>query len=268
MKKLKALLTPLALGLVLLVAGGTPVNADVVCAGVDDTAVIQAEINAKKFSGGLVQLPVGTCAVSSLDLTQATGMTLRGHGRNVTILLPIQSGVHVLDLTDAYFVTLSDFTLGHYQQPVVPKTGIFMAAGVFNNNNVNTVERLFVSGRWQYAALYIQGACCGSVRDSEFWNYESSNVANTVVLTDGGLTSAFAPNATGAIPPNIWSFFAVEMHSMSGTAALLTWHSGWTTLVGVALFSPDCVATFVGSHDITLLGIHISSDVPGTARWC
>lgn len=243
---------------------------EVACRSVDDTVAVQTAIDTAKGSRGVVTLPVGTCAVRTLDLTGSSGMTLRGQGRNVTHVRPIQDAVPALiDLTDAYFVTLQDFTLG--QGPdgsyLAPYVGILMAFGPQAVTNVNTIERVFVSGYWRLAALGIYGACCSSVRDSQFWNYWPAYTV--AILGDQALGPDFrsAHLPLGAPPGSVpmWTFSAVEIHSTTPVPALyLRWTNAFT-FVGGGVFGPGCLIlqSQTPQVNLTLLGLLYSSDTTG-----
>jgi parallel beta-helix repeat protein len=54
----------------------------------DDTAAIQAAVNAAKAVKGVVWLPSGTAKVGFIDCTGSAGLTIRGNGAGVTELQP------------------------------------------------------------------------------------------------------------------------------------------------------------------------------------
>src|SRR5437870_3376568 len=77
-----------------------------------DTEAIQKAINAARRKGGVVWLPPGDYAVASLDLTGISrGVTFCGAAPGATNLVPIQSGVPVIDLTGSYFTIVRDFSI-------------------------------------------------------------------------------------------------------------------------------------------------------------
>lgn len=253
----------------LLTLTGSAYGSQATCLGIDDTAAIQATIDAARVTKGAIDLPAGSCAVRSLNMTNMVGATMRGQGRNITFLDPIQAGVHVIDLTGSYFVTLQDFSLGRAMlTPVVPETGIFLGMGSNMLNNLNTIERVFVSGRFEYGALYIQGACCGTIRSSQFWNYYASEWAYTVTLTSEGLHSQFT-NVGVASMPGQWTMLDVEIHNMTGAYALFLWQTSTLTMVGGAVASPSCLGSFQGgSMHPLMLGVSLFSDIGGNPHWC
>lgn len=265
---MKALLKTLLFAAVLLALPGLVYGSQVTCLGVDDTSAIQTAIDAARVTKESIDLPIGSCAVRSLNMTNMTGATMHGQGRNVTFIDPIQADVHVIDLTGSYFVTLQDFSLGRAMlTPVVPNTGIFLGYGAMLNN-LNTIERVFVSGRFEYGALYIQGACCGTIRSSQFWNYYASEWAYTVTFTSEGLQSQFA-NVGGASMPGQWTLLDVEIHSMTGAYALFLWQTSTVTMIGGAIASPSCLGSFQGgSMRPLMLGVSLFSDIGGTPHWC
>lgn len=258
----------LLLAAALLSLPGIVYGSQVTCSGVDDTAAVQAAIDAARVTKESIDLPVGSCAVRSLNMTNMTGATMHGQGRNITFIDPIQAGVHVIDLTGSYFVTLQDFSLGRAMlTPVVPNTGIFLGYGAMLNN-LNTIERVFVSGQFVYGALYIQGACCGTIRSSQFWNYYPGEWAYTVTFTSEGLHSQFT-DVGPASAPGQWTFLDVEIHNMAGEYALFLWQTSTVTMVGGAIASPSCLGSFQGgSMRPLMLGVSLFSDIGGTPRWC
>lgn len=202
------------------------------CGTADDTPAIQAAVNAALASDGIVELPAGQCYVSSLDLTGAQGLIVRGKGRDRTWLNAIQNGAVVVDLTGALNVLLADFQLGKFNDTVVPAVGILTAQMAGNHqSNMIHFERLYVSGSYSVAAWYNLGVDSSSVYASQFYNYQ--NGIGTVVFTAynwPGVQSAFKSIATDAYPPSDWSMFQVEMHNFSPTASASA--GGWALWIG------------------------------------
>lgn len=204
-------LTGIGLMLVVLSApafGETPV----LCGTADDTAAVQAAIDA----GGPVLLPVGVCAVSTLDARNRPGLMIRGQGQFVSHLTPISPVNAVLDLRGSAGAILEHFSLGDHQQAVLPNTAILLGiTAVQDAAGQNSIDRvrlnnLFITGRYAVSALYVHGTASSMCSASRFWNfYEAHPVATVFTSTD----------RYGLVPPTTsrwvadWTFVGCEFHS-------------------------------------------------------
>lgn len=193
----------------------------------DDTAGVQAAINAAKAAGGgIVFLPAGTYPVSSLDLTNISGgITLRGTGINSCWVRPNQSNVHVIDLTGSLFVHLENFQLGQFNLQsafgVVPKSAIFMSQmeGSLMSNALH-FEDLYVSGSYTIATVYCYGVPSSDMINCDFYNYYDGDVP-VVWFThnnEASATSQFQTVRGAGSNCSDWTLTACEIHELSTPA--------------------------------------------------
>lgn len=191
----------------------------------DDTAEIQAAIADYET----VVLPSGTCRVSSLDLTNRIGVTIKGQGILGTQIIPIQSGVNVIDNTGSSNTTLRDFRICGFCNPsIVPTTGILGAQrqGAYTSD-VLSIERLRVDGNFSVAALYVYGVASSNIFASQFYNYQPNAI--TAIFTGNnffGAASAFATIEPNPLyMPTDWTVVQTEFHNFG---------SGWAVWLGGA----------------------------------
>lgn len=188
----------------------------------DDTAAVQAAIN----TGFPVRLPVGPCSISSLDLTNRSFPTLEGSGYG-TQIIPLMSGVNVLDITGSNGATLRNFRIYGNNPLIVPSNGILNAqmAGSEHSDTM-LIDRVRVDGYFSLAAWFNLQVQSSAMRDSQLYNYQSG--ALTAIITGNnffGATSAYQTinNANNCIPSD-WTLSQIEIHNMGGGNAL--WMGG------------------------------------------
>lgn len=184
----------------------------------DDTAAIQAAINAcAAAGGGTVKLGPKQYKVSALDLTLKTNICFEGHGWGASALRPNTSNVHMVDVSGSYGVTVRAMTIGDGLSAVTPKTGIFCAASGSLGNAMHFGPSLRAAGTFTVAAMYIFGVASSDCHDVDFYNYNTGAVSAVFVGSTNvaGLTSAFCTVEAGPIPgTGDWTFTACEIHEV------------------------------------------------------
>jgi len=212
-------------------ASGGAISGKFIEFGTDDTAAFQAAINAAiTNSGGTVQMPMGSCFVTRLNLAGISlSINLQGFGVNGTRIFPLHnssygtSNGHVIDLTGSAFVKLSNFQLGAYYTLAQPTTGIFMAQVASNVSNRIEFYRLYISGQYSVATLYDYGVPSSVAWASDFYNYTQGAGSHTVMYytanNAASLTSSFATVTSGTFSTGDWSFFKCEFHRFAGVGA-------------------------------------------------
>lgn len=76
----------------------------------DDTAVIQAAINALPASGGMIRFPTGTYKITSA-LTVRSNLTLRGSGRDKTVIAQVTANANGLTGVDVSHLSVEGLRL-------------------------------------------------------------------------------------------------------------------------------------------------------------
>jgi Pectate lyase superfamily protein len=196
----------------------------------DSTAAIQSAITqAKNQVGGKVHLPAGQYLVSSLNLTNLSGLAFEGDGVNVTRINPTSSSGVVMDLTGSSNVTLKGFQIGYYNQSAVPKAAILLAQVASGSSTEILFEDIYVSGSYSVATLYDYGVPSSHFLNSRFYNYDSAAVP-TVYLTQSNaasVTSAFSTITTGNLSTSDLTFTGCEIHDFTqNSGAGTVWLDG------------------------------------------
>ena len=194
--------------------------------GGDDTAAIQAAINAGKATGTTVMLPGGTGNFTPpLDLTNynlPNGKTLRiegaGNAWGGTMLRALSGGAVGLDCVGAQGIGLSRFTLGAAPD-VELIAGILLAASTTRPLDMVVLDQLYVSAPFTWGAIYGFAWHSSVVQHCKLYNYRENNQP-TVLLTSinrYNLTSPFVTFATPAQVPNLSDidFIKNEVHDFS-----------------------------------------------------
>lgn len=181
----------------------------------DDTAAVQAAIDAAKKEGGIVYLPPGTYNVSSLNITNvARGMVIQGVGPHGSSITGVSKGKHILDLTGSAFLSMRDFSVST-ATGVHAKTGILLAQPDYGlPSNVLHLENLFVNGCYTVGTLYCYSVCSSDFVRCEFWNYLDTDAA-TVTFTRnncGDVQSEFQPLNPQPSNCSDWTLVACEIH--------------------------------------------------------
>ena len=208
--------------------------ANVLCGGLDDTAAIQAALDAARIArGGVVQLPLGTCRVRALNGRDLAGVRIEGVTAYGTLLMPLESGGIVLDLTGSYDVTLARFLMGNGNQPgaPMPLVGLLTAQADERTPTSNLIhlDQVVTQGSFAWAAWLNLGVASSTVMRSQFYNY-TAGVGSVVFIAHNwmGLVSPFGPLMAGDFPPTDWTLTGVEIHNMAGGVAL--WLGGADSL--------------------------------------
>lgn len=195
----------------------------------DDTPTAQAAINATRQ----LILPAGTCRFSSINATNLSGVSIIGQGNLISQIVPIQSGVNVIDLTGSNTKTLRDFRIcGYCDMSVIPSTGILDAqSSLAYSSDVTIIERVRVDGKFSLAAWYNLAVASSAISYSQFYNY---NPGGQVAIITGnnffGAVSHFTTiDNSNNHTPSDWTFTQVEFHNLSGSGGAL-WIGGATSL--------------------------------------
>jgi hypothetical protein len=221
---------------VTLTAGNTSGNAAgarIAEYGNDDAPAINSAISdANTGGGGTVYIPGGhSCLVSQINFTNITrGVTLKGEGVSSSVLWPLQVAAystghgHVIDLTGSAQVILQDFQLGGGGNLPLPATGIFMAQVASNVSNRVRMNRVYISGQYGGATLYVYGVPSWDCISSDFYNYSpgagNHGVAYFTNNNAFSYTSSFASVvAPGATSTSDIHFFDTEFHKFAGVGA-------------------------------------------------
>jgi hypothetical protein len=200
--------------------------------GTDDTAAVQAAINAAVSGGGggTVYFPAGKIfLVSRLNMTNMSGVHLEGAGPLASRIMPLSvasygtSNGHLIDMTGSLYVSISDLQIGAGSALAVPTTGIFLAQTSLGQSNRIDLRNLYVSGKFTTDALYIYGVPSSHAIGLDLYNYVNGvghhgpmQMTSTNSL---GLTSSFATVATGTWNTSDFHFFDCEWHKFAGAAA-------------------------------------------------
>lgn len=162
-------------------------NVSTPCDGTsDDTANIQAVINSAAVGGGVVQLPAGTCRLTS-SLAMKSKVVLRGAGKDATVLR--YEGNYPITSTGSDLVGIADFT--------VVNSGSVVEGPRWQHNTRSFIVRvkvdMGVSGQ-----LFLTGNTNMVVSQSDFIQRGSIGGQNPYLFTSSaGLV--FSGNATTSI---------------------------------------------------------------------
>lgn len=208
--------------------------------GTDDTALIQEAIDDAGATAGHVTVQLGFTpfAISKLNLRNRPGVHLRGKGRmsNGTTLLPIESGVNMIEWVDTWGNEISDFTIGDYNAPggAQPNTALFFGMGPNASTNIINIRRVFIADQFLWGPFWNQGAYRVTAYDSEFWNYWSAYTIGATGLPE--LPSFFGALSQDLHPVNGGSFINCEAHAIGdinqlgqtlyGNNAVYRWFGG------------------------------------------
>lgn len=196
-----------------IVATTANAQTPVACGTADDTAAIQAAIS----NHSKVVLPIGTCRVSSLDVTDLSGVTIEGQGILATQIVPIADSVNVIDVTGSSNVLLRDFRIcGYCDLARVPTTGILSGQSTAGyHSDVFGIERVRVDGNFGLSALYVHGTASSYIRSGQFYNYQPN--ALVAIFTGNnffGAVSAFTTTDNGNhYAPSDWTIAQTEFHN-------------------------------------------------------
>lgn len=187
----------------------------------DDTAAIQAAIDAVRAEGGIVHIPPGTYNVSALNMTNINhGMTLRGCGVNTTRLMPTGEGGNFMDLTGSWFVTLENFQVGSYGQKNVPDVAILLAQKLDSAvSNALHFDGLYITGSYRVATLYSYGVASSDFINCDFYNYYTGGPSAVVAFTYdnyANVQSAYTEIGKPMGNASDWTLTACEIHDMTG----------------------------------------------------
>lgn len=214
-------------------AFGAPIAGKNAEFGNDDAAAINAAIAAAVAAGGgTVYLPAGNpCLVSQINMTNITqGVTLKGEGITSSRLMPLQTATystsagHVIDLSGAAQVILQDFQLGAFNGLAIAATGVFMGQVPSNAANRIRMERIYLSGQYSGATLYVYGVPSWDCISSDFYNYfpgaGSRGAAYFTNTNAFSYTSSFTTLMTpGGSSTSDIHFFDTEFHKFAGAGA-------------------------------------------------
>lgn len=205
--------------------------------GGDDTAALQAAIDAAKAVGGVVMLPVGVGNFSeTLDLTdnnlpQGKTVAMMGPGNawGTTMLRATENLVIGLDCTGAQGIGLRNFTLGAVQGKSMG-SGIWVSAASDRPVDMVILENLYVSAVFGFGALHAFAWGSSTIRDCKFYNYADGNAAT--VRFSGSNRYNVASSYSTVITPNgaetgisDIDIFKTEVHDF--TSGAHAYASGW-----------------------------------------
>jgi hypothetical protein len=232
----------------------------------DDTASIQAAINAKAGSGGTILFPSGTYKITSTLTWYNTvsadkpGITIVGEGRNSTILKSYISNGPLLDVRGT-----KSFASGG------SGSSFFNGGGIYGikfdgANATGTSDAIYVQG-WQYAEIedcYITTFPRDGVRqwiDTGFPNADYSSSSINIVDTWIWDCAGQGVNQTGAIGAWSWEFRKALIAYCGMGATITSAGNSFTdcSFVGNG-YSPAGVSRSGGSH------LQIGSSAGGTNR--
>jgi len=190
------------------------------CGTSDDTAAVQAAID----TGFPVLLPAGYINIRSLDLTNKQGAVLKGCGILATNIIPLQSGVNVIDVTGSSNTTLSDFHISGATVPTIsPSVGILNAQPAASySSDVTLIERVRVDGYFGTAAWYNLGVASSAVSFAQFYNYTAGGQVAILTGNNGwGAVSHFTTidNSNNHMPSD-WTLTQVELHNLGSGGSL------------------------------------------------
>ncbi len=188
--------------------------------GTDNTQAINAAISGLT-AGGTVWLGPGYFLVSSINVTDFDSINLVGAAWGIngpdrgTVLVPINGSYPVLDLTGSGGVKIENLQIGTTRSPVTGRAGILSAqiAGD-GGSSLITLERVFITGSWSSAALYVFGIGDSSIFDCSFWNYNDSKYPMYFGRDNiDNITSRYQTVATGSVPCGNWYIAKFEAHN-------------------------------------------------------
>lgn len=189
----------------------------------DDTAAVQAAINTFRTTGAPVQLPIGPCKISSLDMTNTSGIIFRGCGMKSPII-PITNGANVIDLVGANNPCLRDIHIGGAVNPsITPATGILIGqkSGSYVADT-HFFDNVRVDGYFNLAAFFNLAVASSSMRNCQFYNYLTGAI--TAILTGNNFFGAASTHTTidnsNTHVPSDWTFSQVEFHNVIANNAL------------------------------------------------
>jgi len=132
-----------------------------------------------------------------------------------TVLIPIDGNFPVLDLTGSGGVKIENVQIGATRSPVTGRAGILSAqiAGDAGSSLI-TLERVFITGRWSSAALYVYGIGDSSIWDCAFWNFNDSKYPMYFGRDNiDNVASRYQTIATGGVPCGNWYIAKFEAHN-------------------------------------------------------
>lgn len=198
----------------------------------DDTAAIQAAIDAVKSTGGIVYIPPGTYMISRLNLAGISnrGFMFVGDGWDNTKFMPISGTAsygtatgHLFDCTGSVGLTFRDFQVGAFNQTPEPTTCFFFAQVASGVSNAHHLDGLYLTGKYTTATVYNYGVPSSDAINCDFYNYKAGAGAQSVARWDStntaSLTSSFATVTSGDLPTSDWTFVGSEFHKFAGVGA-------------------------------------------------
>ena len=203
-------------------AASSNAGATMVQWGTDNTVPINNAI-AGLTTGGTVWLGPGYFMVSSINLTDADSVNLVGAAWGIngpdrgTVLIPIDGDYPVLDLTGSGGVKIENVQIGATRSPVTGRAGI-LSAQIANDagSSLITLERVFITGSWETAALYVYGIGDSSLWDCAFWNFNDSKYAMYFGRDNiDNVTSRYQTIATGSVNCGNWYNSKFEAHNFT-----------------------------------------------------
>jgi hypothetical protein len=195
---------------------------------VDNTAAIQAAINAARTSGGTagggtILIPLNsTYCIQQLDFTNGPPMVLKGASTvNGSRFMPMRNTNSVMDWTGTSQVNIDGISVGQYNQLAVPTMGLVLSPSNPNSgiDHIN-LRNIFWTGRYLQATVYIDRAASSTMQKAAFLNYYQgpANQGFTGIFTSTnifGFSSAFATTWVGSANVSDWSLVGSEFHSIS-----------------------------------------------------
>lgn len=193
--------------------------------GTDNTAAIQAAIDAAFIDHKPVYIPPGRWDCGPLDITNhGFGIEIFGAGHQVSVLIPNIScnTKHFMDLAGAGHMILRDFSIGDTSMLSLPKTAIYMANTVpagGGSSAEHHLENIKVDGFYIVACWYNNGGASSSAIHCIFSNTYQVATAPAVIFTagpTGGVSSQgsdFTTVSPGTTAVSDWNFVGCEFHS-------------------------------------------------------
>jgi hypothetical protein len=180
--------------------------------GNDQTFAFQQAIyDVSASGGGNIQIEAGHLCIQKAEMRSC--VNVRGRGRNVTNIIPIQDNMNTIEILDQWMITLADFTLGERNLAQYrPNCGIFIGQGQFLNTNLINLEKIFLSHSLSWAPLWLQSAVSVTARDCQFWNYWSAYGIRQTNIAQ--LPSSFGHALHANAPPSAIGFDNCEVHAM------------------------------------------------------
>lgn len=150
----------------------------------DDTAAIQAAINALSATGGTVFFPVGNYKITSALTIPVAGIQLLGASREWSVITQATLGAHIIDVGNKYHFGLMSLKLDYAGTPTAGARVISIDGGSYFSLRDFTIAKAM-------GGVHLANLSAGKMQDFDIRDYEE-----TGIFFAGGLNDVFMDGFT------------------------------------------------------------------------